>query len=177
VARVGGGAEKAGGGTPALAALGTAGIPHRLHEYEPGAAASGRERDRRPRYGADTAAALGIDPARIFKTLVASIDGRLAIGIVPVSGELDLKALAGALGGRRAVMAEPAEAERATGYVVGGISPLGQRRRLPAVLDASALDQPTILVSAGRRGLQVELAPGDLARLTGATIASIARRS
>jgi Cys-tRNA(Pro)/Cys-tRNA(Cys) deacylase len=164
-----------GRATPALAALVAAQVVHVVHEYEAGATAAGRDRERRPHYGAQTAAALGIDPARLFKTLVASVDGRLAVGIVPVSGELDLKALAAALGARRAVMAEPAEAERATGYVVGGISPLGQRRALPAVLDASATDHATILVSAGRRGLQVELAPGDLARLANAIVAPISR--
>ncbi len=119
--------------------------------------------------------ALGEDPARVFKTLVVAVDGALAVAILPASGELDLKAFAAALGGRRAELAEPAAAERATGYVIGGISPLGQRRRLPAVLDSSAEAFATILVSAGRRGLQVELAPADLARLTGARRGSIVR--
>ena len=116
-------------------------------------------RHERPSYGLDAAAALGVDPRRIFKTLVAAVDGDLAVAIVPVAGELDLKSLADALGGRRAELADPAAAERATGYVVGGISPIGQRRRLPTVLDASAAAFETILVSAGRRGLQVEIAP------------------
>lgn len=167
------------GGTPALVALGAAGISFTVREYDPASVTAPGERDpdRRPQYGRLTAAALGVDPDRIFKTLVATVDGRLVVGIVPVSAELDLKALAAAVGGRRAVMADPTEAERATGYVVGGISPVGQRRRLPAVLDDSALRFETILVSAGRRGLQVELDPGDLARLAGASIAPIARRT
>ena len=117
-----------------------------------------------------------VDPARIHKTLIVEVDGRLAVAVVPVAAELDLKALAAALGGRRAALADPAAAERATGYVRGGISPLGQRRRLPTVLDAAALDLATVYVSAGRRGLQVELAPAALARLIGARPASIARR-
>jgi Cys-tRNA(Pro)/Cys-tRNA(Cys) deacylase len=113
----------------------------------------------------------------VFKTLIAAVDGVLVAAIVPVSGELDLKALAAAMGGRRADLAAPADAERATGYVVGGISPLGMRRRLAAVLDRSADAFPTIHVSGGRRGLQVELAPTDLRRLSGAISAPIARRA
>ena len=148
-------------------------MPHTVHEYKaPAAAAPGH--DRRS-YGLEAAAALGVDPRRVFKTLVASVDGHPTVAIVPVSGGLDLKALADALGGRRAEMADPAAAERATGYVVGGISPLGQRRALPTVVDASVRDHPTILVSAGRRGLQVELDPGDLVRMAAATVAPIAR--
>jgi Cys-tRNA(Pro)/Cys-tRNA(Cys) deacylase len=118
---------------------------------------------------------LGVEPGRIFKTLLASCDDRLAVAVVPVSASLDLKAFASALGGKRAVMAEAADAERATGYVVGGISPLGQRKRLPTVVDASALSWESMYVSAGKRGLQVELAPADLVRLTSATTAEIAR--
>jgi Cys-tRNA(Pro)/Cys-tRNA(Cys) deacylase len=162
-------------GTPALAALAAADVPFTVHEYEAPAPASPRDRQRRPQYGLDAAEATGTDPRRIFKTLVASVDGRLVVGVVPVAGELDLKALAAAAGGRRAEMADPASAERATGYVVGGISPLGQRRRLPCVLDESALALETVFVSAGRRGLQVELAPADLVRVAGATCARIAR--
>jgi Cys-tRNA(Pro)/Cys-tRNA(Cys) deacylase len=162
-------------GTPATVALGRARISHRLHEYD-AAPATGPDRADRPSYGWDAAAALGVDPARMFKTLVASVDGALALAIVPVAGELDLKRLAGALGGRRAAMADPAEAERATGYVVGGISPIGGRRRLPTALDESALGFETVYVSAGRRGLQVELAPADLARVTTAIVAPIGRR-
>jgi Cys-tRNA(Pro)/Cys-tRNA(Cys) deacylase len=164
-----------GRGTPALAALSAAGTAHVVHEYETPEPASGRERDARPHYGLDAAAALGVDPARIFKTLVASVDGRLVVGVVPVSGELDLKALAEAAGGRRAELAEPEAAQRATGSVVGGISPLGHRRPMPVYVDAGAAAFATIFVSGGRRGLQVELAPADLVRLAGATTARIAR--
>jgi Cys-tRNA(Pro)/Cys-tRNA(Cys) deacylase len=160
--------------TRAIAELRRAGIAHTIHEYEPSEGTL-RGHPARPSYGTNAAAALGVDPRRIFKTLIGSVDDRLAVAVVPVAGELDLKAFADALGGRRAGMADPSEAERATGYVVGGISPVGQRRRLPTVLDASSSAFPTILVSAGRRGLQVELAPGDLARITGATLAPIAR--
>jgi Cys-tRNA(Pro)/Cys-tRNA(Cys) deacylase len=166
-----------GRGTPALEILRVAGVAHAVHEYEVPGPASPRDRDRRPQYGLDAAAALGLDPASVFKTLVASVDGALVAAIVPVAGELDLKALAAVLGRRRAMLADAAEAERATGYVVGGISPLGMRRRLPAVLDASAAVLPTVHVSGGRRGLQIELAPADLARLIGATSARIARRA
>jgi Cys-tRNA(Pro)/Cys-tRNA(Cys) deacylase len=116
-----------------------------------------------------------VDPRQVFKTLLADVDGRLTVAVVPVDGSLDLKALAAALGGKRASLAEPAAAERVTGYVVGGISPLGQRRRLPTVVDESALAWATVLVSAGRRGLDVELAPADLVRLTGAVTAAVAR--
>jgi Cys-tRNA(Pro)/Cys-tRNA(Cys) deacylase len=126
-------------------------------------------------FGMEAARALGLDPAQVFKTLVADVDGRPTVAVVPVDRSVDLKALAGAMGGKRAAMAEPAAAERVTGYVVGGISPLGQRRRLPTVVDASAMAWPTILVSAGRRGLDVELAPGDLVALTGAVTAAVAR--
>lgn len=128
-----------------------------------------------PSYGEGAAAALGIEPERMLKTLLASVDGQLACGVVPVSGSLDLKALALALGGKRGVMAEPAAAERSTGYVVGGISPLGQRTRLRTVVDETAELFDTVFVSAGRRGLSVELAPADLIRLTAAVVADIAR--
>ena len=164
-----------GRGTPALAALAAAGTAHVVHEYEAPEPAVGRDRDARPHYGLDAAAALGVDPARMFKTLVASVDGRLVVGVVPVSGELDLKALAAAAGGRRAELAEPEAAQRATGSVVGGISPLGHRRPMPVFVDAGASAFVTIFVSGGRRGLQVELAPADLVRLAGATTAQIAR--
>jgi Cys-tRNA(Pro)/Cys-tRNA(Cys) deacylase len=152
-------------GTPATTAVAKAKVEHRIHEYEHDPAA--------PSYGLEAAEQLGVDPAMVFKTLVAEIDGRLAVAVVPVAARLDLKALAAATGGRRAAMAEPAAAERATGYVVGGISPLGHRKRLPVFLDASMRDRPTVMVSAGRRGLQLELAPGDLARLTGGTFATL----
>ena len=163
------------GGTRALDELRRAGVAHTVHEYAT-PERSGRDRDARPSYGDDAAAALGVDPGRIHKTLVATVDGRLVVAVVPVSAELDLKALADAAAGRKAALADPAEAERATGYVRGGISPFGQRRRLPTVVDAGALDWPTVYVSAGRRGLQVELPPADLVRLSGATVAPIARR-
>ena len=157
-----------GKGTPALAALARAGVAYTLHEYAvhttPGAAG----------YGADAAQSLGQDPRRMFKTLVAEVDGRLTVAVVPVAGSLDLKAFAAAAGGKRAALADPAAAERSSGYVRGGISPLGQRRRLSTVIDASAEDWPTVLVSAGQRGLQVELAPVDLVRLCSAAVAAIA---
>jgi Cys-tRNA(Pro)/Cys-tRNA(Cys) deacylase len=165
-----------GRGTRALDVVRAAGVAHAVREYEATEPASPRDRDRRPHYGIEAAAALGLDPARVFKTLVVEVDGRLVVAIVPVDAELDLKALAAASGGRRATLAEPAEAERATGYVVGGISPLGLRRRLPAVLDASASTFATIFVSGGRRGLQLEIAPVDLARLADAAVAAVGRR-
>ena len=118
----------------------------------------------------------GLDAARVFKTIVVSVDGRLGLAIVPADGEVDLKATADALGGRKAAIAPAADAERATGYVLGGISPLGTRRALPTALDASATGWPTIHVSAGRRGLEIELSPADLVRLTRAVVAPIARR-
>ncbi|MEU4684674.1 Cys-tRNA(Pro) deacylase [Streptomyces xinghaiensis] len=163
-----GGAAAGAGGTPATVALTEAGTVFTVHSYEHDPAAAS--------YGAEAAEAMGVDAARVFKTLLAEVDGALTVAVVPVSGSLDLKALAAAAGGKRAAMADPAAAERATGYVRGGISPLGQRRRLPTVLDASAAEHATICVSAGRRGLEVELAPADLAGLTGAVLAPIARR-
>lgn len=164
-----------GRGTPALAALAAAGAAHVVHEYEAPEVAGGHDRDARPHYGLDAATALRVDPARIFKTLVASVDGRLVVGVVPVSGELDLKALCAVAGGRRAELAPPDVAQRATGSVIGGISPLGHRRPMPVYVDASAVAFATIYVSGGRRELQVELAPGDLVRLAGATTARLAR--
>ncbi|GAB2708792.1 Cys-tRNA(Pro) deacylase [Kitasatospora kifunensis] len=160
-------AKKSKGGTPATVALEAAGVPFTLHAYQHDQAAAS--------YGGEAAQALGVDPLRVFKTLVAEVDGTLTVGVVPVAGQLDLKALATAVGGKRATMADPAAAERSSGYVRGGISPLGQRKALPTVLDASALAHGTIYVSAGRRGLEVELAPGDLLRLTGAVSAEIGR--
>jgi Cys-tRNA(Pro)/Cys-tRNA(Cys) deacylase len=121
----------------------------------------------------EAAEVLGIDPARVFKTLMVDVDGRLAVGVVPVSGSLDLKAIAAALGSKKAAMADPAAAERRTGYVLGGISPLGQRQPSPTVIDDSALTLASILVSGGRRGLDIELDPQDLIRLTGAVTAPI----
>ena len=130
---------------------------------------------RRGAYGLEASDALGVAPEQVFKTLVAEVDGALTVGVVPVAGQLDLKALAAAAGGKKAVMADVAAAERATGYVAGGISPLGQRRRLPVVIDSSALEFATIFCSGGRRGLEIELAPADLARAAGARVAVIAQ--
>lgn len=153
-------------GTPALQVLERERVAHTLHPYEHDPSAQS--------YGLEAAMAIGVEPERVFKTLLARVDERFVVGIVPVTGTLDLKALARAAGGKRATMAEVADAERVTGYVAGGISPLGQRKRLPTVLDESAQGFPTIYISAGRRGLDVELAPTELARLTDATFATIA---
>lgn len=160
--------------TPAVAHLVRLRIAHRVHPYElPDR--HGRARAERPDYGAEAAAALGIEPGRMGKTLIVSADGALAAAVVPVDRSLDLKALATALGARRADLADPAEAERATGSVVGGISPLGMRRRLPVVVDQALLAGTSVFVSAGRRGLQLELAPGDLVAATGALVAPVGR--
>lgn len=154
-------------GTPATRALADAGVDFGVHHYD--------HDPRADAYGEEAVDALGLDPARVFKTLVAEVDGRLAVGVVPVSGRLDLKALAAALGGKHAAMADPAAAERSSGYVVGGISPLGMRRALPTVIDESARSLPRVFVSAGRRGVQLDLAPEALARATGAIFAPISR--
>jgi Cys-tRNA(Pro)/Cys-tRNA(Cys) deacylase len=159
--------KKHPGGTPATVALTRAGIAFTLRPY-----------DHDPRavsFGLEAAEALGVPPERVFKTLLADVDGALTVAIVPVSGQLDLKALARAVGGRKAVLADPAAAERATGYVVGGISPVGQRRAHPAVLDTSALDHASVLVSGGRRGLDIELAPTDLVAITSAIVDEVGR--
>ena len=158
----------AGRGTTATLALERAKIPFTLHEYA--------HDPRRDSYGLEASEALGVAPERVFKTLVAAVDGSLAVGVVPVHRQLDLKALAAAVGGKKAVLAEVAAAERATGYVAGGISPVGQKRRLPVVIDASALELATMFCSAGRRGLEIEIAPADLVRAAGATVAPIATR-
>jgi Cys-tRNA(Pro)/Cys-tRNA(Cys) deacylase len=155
------------GGTPATVALANAGTAFTVHAYEHDPSSAS--------YGDEAAQALGVTPDRVFKTLVADVDGELTVAVVPVAGSLDLKALASAVGGKRAAMADPAAAERTTGYVRGGISPLGQRKRLRTVLDDSASAHATICVSAGRRGLEVELSPADLAALTGALLAPIGR--
>ncbi len=160
--------------TRALDVVARSGIVHRVHPYAL-PERHGRARDDRPNYGIEAAASLGIEPERVFKTLVALVDGTPLLAVVPVDRELALKLLATAAAGHRAVMAEPAVAERATGYVVGGISPLAPRRPLPVVVDASALEHGTVFVSGGRRGLQLELAPGDLVRLCSAISAHIAR--
>jgi Cys-tRNA(Pro)/Cys-tRNA(Cys) deacylase len=152
--------------TPATEALKRAGVAFTAHEYAPVAEAEGT-------YGEAVAAALGIDPARVFKTLVTVVDQRPTVAVVPVSSHLSLKALARAQGAKRADMAVPAEAERMTGYVVGGISPFGQKRRLPVVVDRSLLGPATVFVSGGRRGLQVEVAPADLVACLGAEVADL----
>jgi Cys-tRNA(Pro)/Cys-tRNA(Cys) deacylase len=154
--------------TPAVQVLERAKVAHTLHPYDTDHSAGAG-------YGQAAVAALGSDPRQVFKTLVARVDGTLTVAVVPVAGTLDLKALAAAAGGRKAVMADPADAERSTGYVRGGISPLGQRTALPTVVDETALTFGTVMVSAGRRGLQVELAPADLVRLVRARTAPISR--
>ena len=193
-------AKKKTGGTPATVALDRAGIYFTLHPYDHGQASrsprgtsglrgrakveqasrprnevAAARRDRAISYGDEAAEALGLDPQRVFKTLMVTVDGQLAVAIVPVSGKLDLKAVARALGGSKAAMAEVAAAERATGYVAGGISPIGQKRPHPTVVDESALDHPTVYVSAGRRGLDLEIAPDDLVAVTGAITAELNR--
>lgn len=157
----------AAAGTPATVALARAGIAFSTHAYDhdPRAAA----------YGLEAAEKLGLDPARVFKTLLANVDGELTVAIVPVALQLDLKALAHALGGKRAEMADSALAARKTGYVVGGISPIGQKTALPTVLDESAILHETIYVSGGRRGLDLGIAPDDLLAVTGGRFAAIAR--
>ncbi|MEV4705862.1 Cys-tRNA(Pro) deacylase [Actinoplanes sp. NPDC049316] len=156
---------KKAAGTPATVLLSAQKVAHELHPYDVSPDA--------PNYGALVAEALGVPPESLFKTLIAEVDGALTVAVVPVTGELDLKALAGAAGGKRAVLADRAAAERSSGYVRGGISPLGQRKRLPTVVDDSAEHLERMYVSAGRRGLQVSLAPADLIRLTGAATARI----
>ncbi|TDB01276.1 Cys-tRNA(Pro) deacylase [Halomonas marinisediminis] len=154
--------------TPAVKQLEKAGIAFTLAEYP--------HDPRSPAYGEEAAQALGLSVDEVFKTLLARLDdGRLVVAIVPVSSQLDLKALARAAGARKARMAEGEEAQRATGYVLGGISPLGQKRRLPTFLDASVEVLASIHVSGGRRGLEICLAPADLLRLTGGRLAALAR--
>ncbi|WP_372697810.1 Cys-tRNA(Pro) deacylase [Arthrobacter sp. JSM 101049] len=157
-------------GTPATLALDAAGTPYRAHGYAHDPATAS--------YGVEAAAALGLESGRVFKTLVVDT-GRpgadaLAVAVVPVSGSLDLKAAAAALGVKKVQLADPAAAQRRTGYVLGGISPLGQRRPCPTLIDASAADWPTVYVSGGRRGLEIEVPPEDLVRLTGAMLAPLA---
>lgn len=156
-----------GVGTPATVALNKAKVAFTVHAYQhqPGTGS----------YGLEAANAIGVEPARVFKTLMAEVDGALVVAIVPVSGQLDLKALASAVGGKRAAMADPKVAERSSGYVVGGISPLGQRKILPTVLDNSGLTFDSVFVSAGRRGVDLELSPHDLVAATKAVVAPIAR--
>ena len=156
-----------GPATPATTALAAAGVPFTVHVYE--------HHDTATNFGEEAAAELGLSEDRVFKTLVVDTDQGLAVGVVPVSARLDTKALARAVGAKRGSLADPALAERRTGYVVGGISPLGQRTALPTVLDASASRFVTIFVSGGRRGVDVELAPDDLVAVTRGTLAPIAR--
>lgn len=156
--------------TPATLALQRAKITHVLHSYD--------HDPNNHSFGEETVTVLGVEPQRAFKTLIAELNGadhRLVCAVVPVSGQLDLKALAQATGAKKAVMADPADAERVTGYVVGGISPLGQKRQLPVYIDSSARQYPTILVSGGRRGLSIEIAAADLAGLLNARFAELAR--
>ncbi|MCE1177667.1 MAG: Cys-tRNA(Pro) deacylase [Micrococcales bacterium] len=153
--------------TPAIKALERARVPHTVHAYA--------HDPKAPSYGLEAAEALGLDPATVFKTLLVEHGGSLAVAVVPVDRQLDLKAAATALGWKKAAMADPHAAERSSGYVVGGISPLGQKRRLPTVVDESARALPTIYVSGGRRGLDLGLAPQDLVDLLGASYAPLAR--
>lgn len=156
--------------TPAIKTLQKASIAHNIHSYQ-------HDPDNQA-YGEEAAIALGIEPHQVFKTLLVSLNGdnkRLAVAVVPVSGLLNLKAMASALNTKKVAMANPSDAERATGYIVGGISPLGQKKRLPMVIDDSALELPTIFISAGRRGLEIELAAQDIAKLCSASFAPIGR--
>jgi Cys-tRNA(Pro)/Cys-tRNA(Cys) deacylase len=155
------------GGTRATELLARSGIPHTVHRYT--------HDPRHPSYGQEASEVLGVPPERVFKTLVAVVDGTPTVAVVPVAGSLDLKALATAVGGKKSAMAEPVLAERATGYVTGGITSLGLRKRLPVVVDSSALDHDTVFCSAGQRGLEIELAPSDLVAAAGAQVAPIAR--
>lgn len=157
----------AGKGTPATAALTRHRVEYTLHPYE--------HNPNQDAYATEAVTALGLDAARVFKTLVAEVGGKLVVGVVPVTGQLDMKALAAAAGGKKATLADTAAAQRATGYVVGGISPLGQRSKLSTFVDSAALEQSTVYCSAGNRGLEIELAPGDLVELTDATVATITR--
>lgn len=156
-----------GKATPATVAAGRTKTTYTLHPYEADGASEGHS------YGADAADALGVPHGCVFKTLIAEVDGVFTVGVVPVSTTLDLKALALAVGGRRAAMADPTRAEKITGYARGGISPLGQRKRLRTVIDSSVTALPSVYVSAGRRGLQMELKPYDLIKLTEAVTAPI----
>lgn len=156
-----------GPGTPATVALAAAGVLFTAREYHHDPSTQS--------YGLEAAEALGVEPERVFKTLLVDVDGELVVGIVPVTGSLGLKEFASAVGGKRAGMADPALAQRRTGYVLGGISPVGQKTRHRTVLDETAELYDTVLVSGGRRGFDIELAPGDLIAVTGALVADIAR--
>jgi Cys-tRNA(Pro)/Cys-tRNA(Cys) deacylase len=155
------------GGTRAIDQLVGLRVAHTVHRYD--------HDPRHPSYGQEASDALGVAPDRVFKTLIADVDGQLTVAVVPVSGSLDLKALAAAVGGKKAAMADPAAAERATGYVTGGITSLGLRKPLPVVVDASALGHDTVYCSAGQRGVEIELAPADLVAAADAQVAPVAR--
>jgi Cys-tRNA(Pro)/Cys-tRNA(Cys) deacylase len=157
----------AGGGTRATQQLTRLGISHVVHRYE--------HDPRHSSYGQEASEALGVPPDRVFKTLIADVDGQLTVAVVPVAGSLDLKALASAVGGKKAAMADAVQAEKASGYVTGGIAPIGLRRHLPVVIDETALGHATVFCSAGQRGLEIELAPADLVTATGARTAPIGR--
>ncbi len=157
--------KPSGAATPAVRALARAGVSFTEHPYD--------HDPTHPSFGLEAAEALGLDPSTVFKTLLADVDGRLVVAVLPVTSSLSLKALAAAVGAKRASLAAPADAERATGYVVGGISPLGGRRALPTVVDSSAQRLATMYVSGGRRGFDVGLAPADLIRLTRAVTAEV----
>ena len=161
--------KKTGAATPALAAAAQAGIAHTVHSYE--------HDPRAASYGLEAAEALGIEPDRVFKTLMVELDGELVVAIVPVTTTVDLKSVAASLGGKRAAMADPAAAQRATGYVLGGISPLGQKTAHRTVIDETCEMWDTVNVSAGRRGLEIELSAQDLVSMTGAVVAAIAKSS
>jgi Cys-tRNA(Pro)/Cys-tRNA(Cys) deacylase len=155
--------------TPAINAVKKAGMPYTLHEYEHDPSSES--------YGMEAAEKLGVPPERVFKTLVAALDGNeLAVGIIPVDSMLSMKLIAKAAGSKKAAMAPKADAERSTGYVLGGVSPLGQKKRLRTFIDSSAESFPTIFVSGGRRGLDIELRPDDLKKLTGGTYAPLRRQ-
>lgn len=156
-------------GTPATTALSRAGVAFDVHPYDHDPAAAS--------YGLEAAAALSVPPAQVFKTLLVTGERGLAVGVVPVDRQLDLKAVAAALGLKKVTMAQPADAERSSGYVVGGISPVGQKRALPTVLDESALAFDRVYVSGGRRGLDISLAPADLVTITSAVVAPISQPS
>jgi Cys-tRNA(Pro)/Cys-tRNA(Cys) deacylase len=154
--------------TPAINAAKQGNVQFRVHEYMHDPKAES--------YGEEAAEKLDLPLERVFKTLVVELDGKtLAVAVVPVAGKLDMKAGAAALGAKKCEMAARKDVERATGYLLGGISPLGQKKRLPTLIDISAKDFGTLFVSAGRRGLEIELAPDDLARLTGARFMAISR--
>ena len=156
--------------TPGIRHAKKAGIEFTLHQYD--------HDPNFPSYGEEAAEKLDLDRARVFKTLVAALDtGELVVAVVPVSAQLNLKALAGILGGKKAKMADKKAVERSTGYVLGGVSPLGQKKRLRTVIDRSALDHETIFVSGGRRGIDMELAPGDLGSMTNGVFKEIARHT